>query len=52
MMTIQQVLQQLLQNNQQQLAAYQADITNLLAMIQNLNDQNAEITTWLAANPG
>jgi hypothetical protein len=51
-MTIQEVLQQLLQQNQGQLAAYQADITNLLVMIQNLNDQNTEITTWLAANPG
>jgi len=50
-MTIQQVLQQLLQNNQQQLAAYQADINNLLAMIANLNEQNVEIATWLAANP-
>ena len=50
-MTIQCVLQQLLQNNQQQLAAYQADITNLLVMIQNLNDQNMEITTWLNQNP-
>jgi hypothetical protein len=51
-MTIQEVLQQLLQNNQQQLAAYQADITNLLVMIQQLNEANAEVTAWLAANPG
>jgi hypothetical protein len=51
-MTIQQVLQQLLQNNQQQLAAYQADVTNLLVMIGQLNEANVEIQTWLAANPG
>lgn len=50
-MTIQEVLAQLLQQNQQQLAAYQADINNLLSMMDNLNCQNKEITTWLAANP-
>jgi len=51
-MTIQQVLQQVLQNNQQQMAAYQADVTNLLALIQNLSEQTAEVVAWLAANPG
>jgi cell division protein FtsB len=50
-MSIQDVLQQLLETQQRQLAAYQQDVTNLLALIQNLNDQVVEVTAWLAANP-
>jgi hypothetical protein len=50
-MTINEVMQQQLQQIQQQLGAYQADITNLLAMINSLNTQAQVITTWLAANP-
>lgn len=50
-MTIHDVLVQQQQTNAQQLQAYQADITNLLCLIDNLNDQQQVITAWLAANP-
>lgn len=34
-----------------QIAMYQADITNLLPMLNNLQQQAQAMITWLAANP-
>lgn len=50
-MTIHDVLVQQQQMNAQQLQAYQADICNLLAMIDDLNTKQQVITTWLSQNP-
>lgn len=50
MPTIQEVLAAQIQTNQQQLAAYQADINNLLNMIQTLNDNTRTMQAWLAVN--
>ena len=50
-MTIQQVLQTYLAQLQQQQAAYQADINNLINMLGANAQLITEINTWLAANP-
>lgn len=50
-MTIQDVVACQIQSNSQQITAYQADITNLLALIQNINEQQGVLVAWLAANP-
>jgi uncharacterized protein involved in exopolysaccharide biosynthesis len=51
-MTIQQVLQQQLAQIESQIAAYNADINNLLPMLNNLQQEAQAIIQWLAANPG
>lgn len=50
-MTMQEVAAAQIQTNMQQLAAYHADIANLLTMIGSLSEQQATLVTWLAANP-
>jgi len=50
-MTIHEVLQQQLTQIESQIAAYSADINNLLPMLNALQQQAAAIITWLAANP-
>lgn len=50
-MTIQEVMQQQLSQINGQLAAYDADITNLLTLMTNLAEQRNVIVAWLAANP-
>lgn len=50
-MTIQEVVAAQIQSNTQQLQAWQADITNLLTMIGNLQSQQTTLQAWLAANP-
>ena len=51
-MTIQDVVAQQIQQLTGQINAYQADITNLLVMLGNLQEQQGVLVTWLAANPG
>lgn len=50
-MTIHDVLQAQYTTNAQQIEAYQADVTNLLTLLTNLQQSQQVITTWLAANP-
>jgi hypothetical protein len=50
-MTIHDVVLATFNANAQQITAYQADINNLLALLSNLQQQQAVMTTWLAANP-
>jgi conjugal transfer/entry exclusion protein len=50
-MTIHDVLQQQLEQIGGQIHAYQADINNLLPLLQNLQQQEAAIIQWLANNP-
>lgn len=50
-MTIHDLLVQQQQANAQQLQAYQADVVNILALIDDLNARQGVITAWLAANP-
>lgn len=50
-MTIQQVLTCQLDQISGQIAAYQADINNLLPMLSQLQQQQQAIITWLTANP-
>ena len=50
-MTIHDVLTQQLQTTQGQINAYEQDITNLLCLLGNLQQQQGVIVTWLAANP-
>lgn len=51
-MTIQEVIAAQIAANQQQLAAYQADIQNILNLVNTLNTNTQVLITWLAANPG
>lgn len=50
-MTIHDVVLAQFNNNAGQIQAYQADITNLLAMLTELQNTQQVLTTWLAANP-
>jgi hypothetical protein len=50
-MTIHDVVLAQFNTQQQQIQAYQADITNLLAMLTNLQQSQQVIVQWLAANP-
>jgi hypothetical protein len=50
-MTIHQVLTLQLEQIGSQIQAYQADINNLLPMINQLQQQQQVIITWLAHNP-
>lgn len=50
-MSIQQVLTLQLDQINSQIAAYQADINNLLPMLAQLNQSQQVIVQWLASNP-
>jgi len=50
-MTIHEVLVAQLQQIAGQIQAYQADINNLLPMLNQLQQQEQAIITWLASNP-
>lgn len=50
-MTIQDVVAAQVSTNTTQLAAYQADIANLLTLIGTLTEQQGVLQAWLAANP-
>lgn len=50
-MTMHDVVNQQLAQIESQVAAYQADINNLLPMLNNLQQQAQVLITWLANNP-
>jgi NADH:ubiquinone oxidoreductase subunit E len=50
-MTIHEVLTNQLQQIAGQIGAYQADINNLLPILNNLQQQEQAIVLWLANNP-
>lgn len=50
-MTIQDALQNYMTQLNQQILEYQANVTNIMAILDQLQEQQKAVAQWLAANP-